>query len=112
MPVFMRLSVNTPFSVCMKIRFKSPSRYYREVQKPCKIACSGLFVFQKLKYIYKVEIMQCQLEDSIEWKVDLKSELHMREDFKAYVNINNTTNLLYCVNRYKRGSIHYEKNIY
>lgn len=56
--------------------------------------------------------MQCQSEDSIEWKVDLKSELYMRENFKAYVNIDNTTNLLYCVNRYKRGIIHYEKNIY
>lgn len=56
--------------------------------------------------------MQCQPEDSIEWKVDLKSYLYMREELKVYVDVDNTTNLLYSVSRYKRGQIYYEKNIY
>ena len=56
--------------------------------------------------------MQCQPENSIEWKVDLKSDLHMREELKVHEDVDNTTNLLYSVSRYKRGIIHYEKNIY
>lgn len=58
------------------------------------------------------QLMQCQPEDSIEWKVDLKSYLYMREELKVYVDVDNTTNLLYSVSRYKRGQIYYEKNIY
>ena len=58
------------------------------------------------------QLMQCQPEDSIEWKVDLKSDLYMREELKVYVDVDNTTNLLYSVSRYKRGKIYYEKNIY
>ena len=56
--------------------------------------------------------MQCQPEDSIEWKVDLKSDLHMGKELKVHEDVDNTTNLLYSVGRYKRGIIHYEKNIY
>lgn len=57
-------------------------------------------------------LMKCQSEDSIEWKVDLKSDLHMREELKVYVDVDNTTNLLYSVSGYKREKIYYEMNIY